>query len=216
MGLGGRICETELASQFELDSDSEEHKNMNNDIYNQQIVFFNQELEKIGKILSDQTAGTGTLLTIVGLLSFLPQLLITNDEYISFFLLWTFWLLVLAIATYWPASLRVSSIVKGHPFATTGSSLQTEILKNTNDYLDLVWRKSVENHDAALFWNSISKSLLYAYLFSLVSNFYVFVFHGTPGFCTSALLLTSSLIIAMFLFWIPRLKSQKGKVIDDK
>lgn len=189
---------------------------MNNDTYNQQITFFTQELEKIEKILSNQTAGTGTLLTIVGLLSFLPQLLITNSEYISLFLLWTFWILILAIATYWPASLRVSSIIKGHSFATTGSLLQTEILKNTNDYLDLIWRKSVENHDAVLFWNSVSKSLLYAYLFSLVSNFYVFVFHGIPDFCTSLILLTISIFIALILFWIPRLKSQKGRVIGDK
>ncbi|MEK7641710.1 MAG: hypothetical protein AAB365_01830 [Patescibacteria group bacterium] len=189
---------------------------MDSDIYKQQIDFYTLELEKIGKILSDQTAGTGTLLTIVGLLSFLPQLLITNNEYISYFLLWTFWILIIAIATYWPASLRVSSIVKGHPFASTGSSLEIEILKNRNDYFDIVWKKSVENHDAVLFWNSVSKSLLYAYLFSLVSNFYVFVFHGTPDFCTSLTLLTISVIIALLLFWIPRMKSQKGRVIGDK
>ncbi len=186
---------------------------MNSDIYNQQITFYTLELEKIGKILSDQTSGTDTLLTIVGLLSFLPQLLITNSEYIQSFLTWTFWILVVAIVTYWPASLRVSSIVKGHPFATTGSKLETEILKNVNDYLDIVWRKSVENHDSVLFWNSISKSLLYSYLFSLASNFYVFIFQGTPEFCTSLLLLTISIIIAIFLFWIPKLKSQKGRVI---
>lgn len=199
-----------------MGSDSEEYKTMNKDIYEQQIVFYTIELEKIGKILSDQTARTGTLLTIVGLLSFLPQLLITNNEYISSFLLWTFWILVIAIATYWPASLRVSSIIKGQPFATTDSSLATEILKNRNGYLDIVWRKSVENHNSVLFWNSISKSLLYAYLFSLVSNFYVFVFHGTPDFCTSLLLLIASLVIAGLLFWIPKLKSQKSRIIGNK
>jgi hypothetical protein len=189
---------------------------MDNDIYKQQITFYTLELEKIGKILSEQTTGTGTLLTIVGLLSFLPQLLITNNEYIFFFLLWTFWILILAIAAYWPASLRVSSIVKEHPFTTTGSTLETQILRNKKDYLELVWGKSVENHDTVLFWNSISKSLLYAYLFSLVSNFYVFVFHGTPGFCISLLLLLISLIIAQLIFWIPRTKSQKNRVIGEQ
>lgn len=189
---------------------------MDKDIYKQQIDFYTFELERIARILSDQNAGTSTLLTIVGLLSFLPQLLISNVQYISSFLFWTFWILILAIATYWPASLRVSSIVKGHPFASTGSPLETEILKNRNDYLDLVWRKTVENHDSVLFWNNVSKSLLYAYLFSLVSNFYVFVFYGTPDFCTSLQLLMISMIVAGLLFWIPRLKSQKGKVIGDK
>lgn len=189
---------------------------MDSDIYKQKIAFYTLELEKIGKILSDQTAGTGTLLTIVGLLSFLPQLLITNDEYISSFLLWTFWILIMAIGAYWPASLRVSSIVKGHPFAATDSLLETEILKNRTDYLDIVWKISVENHDTVLFWNSACKSLLYAYLFSLTSNFYAFVFYGTPDFCTSLLLLIVSIAIAMLLFWIPKLKSQKGRTIGDK
>lgn len=189
---------------------------MNNDIYKQQIAFYTLELEKMGKILSDQTAGTGTLLTIVGLLSFLPQLLVTNNDYISYFLLSTFWILIIAIVTYWPASLRVSSIVKGHAFASTGSPFEAEILKSRNDYLNIVWKKSVENHDTVLFWNSVSKSLLYAYLFSLVSNFYIFVFHGTPDFCTSLLLLTISVFIAMLLFWIPRMKSQKDRVVGGK
>lgn len=186
---------------------------MENDIYKQKIVFFTEELEKIGIILSTQTSGTGMLLTIAGLLSFLPQLLTTNTEYLPSFLIWTFWLLVVAIATYYPASLRVSSVVKGHPFAPTGSQLETEILKNRTEYLDLVWRKSVENHDSVLLWNSISKSLLYAYFFSLVANLYVFIFYGTPDFCISLLLLIESVFIAVFLFVYPRMKSLKGKVV---
>lgn len=189
---------------------------MENDIYIQKIAFFTKELEKIGIILSNQTAGTGILLTIAGLLSFFPQILITNDKYLPSFLLWTFWLLIVAIATYYPASLRVSSIVKGHPFVTTGSPQETENLKNKTEYLDLVWRKTVENHDSVLLWNSISKSFLYAYFFSLVTNLYVFVFHGTPDICTSISLLIGSIIVAIFLFVFPKMKSLKGKVIGDK
>lgn len=189
---------------------------MENDIYKQKIAFFTEELEKIGIILSNQTAGTGILLTIAGLLSFLPQLLIINNQYLPSFLFWTFWLLVVAIVAYYPASLRVSSVVKGHPFASTGSPLETEILKNRTEYLDLVWRKSVENHDSVLLWNSISKSLLYAYFFSLVTNLYVFVFHGTPDICTSISLLIGSILVAIFLFVFPKTKSLKGKMIGDK
>lgn len=189
---------------------------MENNINKQKIVFFTEELEKIGVFLTNQTAGTGILLTIAGLLSFLPQLLVTNNQYLPSFLSWTFWLLIAAIASYYPASLRVSSIVKGHPFASTGSPLEAEILKNRTEYLDLVWRKSVENHDSVLLWNSISKSLLYAYFFSLVTNLYVFVFHGTPDFCTSISLLIGSLLVAIFLFVFPKMKSIKGKVIGDQ
>lgn len=189
---------------------------MNNDINKQKIFFYNEELEKIGIILSNQTAGTNVLLTIAGLLSFLPQLLVSNAEYLSYFLIWTFWLLVIAIVSYYPASLRVSSIVKGHPFASTGSPEEAKILNNRTEYLDIVWRKSVENHDSVLLWNSISKSCLYGYFFSLVTNLYVFLLHGTPEFCTSILLLAGSLFISVFLFLFPKFLSIKGKVIGDK
>lgn len=190
-------------------------KKMENDIYQQKIVFFNEELEKIGKILSNLTDGTGVILTMAGLLSFLPQLVIMNDFYLPHFLLWTFWLLVIAVITYYPASLRVSSIVKGCPFAATGSNLQTEILKNRTEYLEIVWRKSVENHDSVMFWNSITKSFIYAYVFSLVSNLYIFTYFGTPNLCTSVLLLITALLVAIFLFALPKIKSQKGKVVGE-
>ena len=55
---------------------------MENDIYKQKIAFLTEELGRIGTILSDQRAGTGILLTIAGLLSFLPQLIIMNNEYL--------------------------------------------------------------------------------------------------------------------------------------
>ena len=187
---------------------------MESDIYKQKIEFFNEELNKIGRILSDLTDRTGVLLTMAGLLSFLPQLIITNFSYLPHFLFWTFWLLVVAIITYYPASLRVSAIVKGHPFATTGSDLATEILKNRMTYLEIVWKKSVENHDSVIFWNSITKSFIYAYIFSLISNLYIFTYFGTPQFCSSVILLTLSLLIILVLFYYPRLKSQKGKVVE--
>lgn len=187
---------------------------MDNDIYKQKIEFFNEELEKIGKILSNLTDGTGVLLTIAGLLSFLPQFLVTNPLYLAHFLRWTFWLLIIAIIAYYPASLRVSSIVKGHPFATTGSDLATEILKNRVGYLEIVWKKSVENHDSVMFWNSITKSFIYAYVFSLVSNLYVFTYFGTPQLCTSIILLALSLLIILVMFYYSKLRSQKGKVIE--
>jgi hypothetical protein len=187
---------------------------MEGDIYKQKVEFFNEELEKIGKILSNLTDGTGVLLTIAGLLSFLPQFLVSNSLYLTHFLSWTFWLLIVAIITYYPASLRVSSIVKGHPFAKTGSDLAKEILKNRVVYLEIIWKKSVENHDSVMFWNSITKSFIYAYVFSLVSNLYVFVIWGTPQSCISIALLISSLLVASVLFFYPRLMSEKGKIIE--
>lgn len=186
---------------------------MENDLYQQKIDFYDEELDKIGKILSNLTDGTGVLLTIAGLLSFLPQLILSNESYLPNFLFWTFWLLLIAIASYYPASLRVTSIVKDHPFASTGSDLYSEILKNRTEYLKIVWSKSVENHDSVMLWNSITKSFVYAYMFSLVSNLYTFIYRGTPSSSISMLLLVASLSLGMILFVYPRMKSQKGRVI---
>jgi hypothetical protein len=187
---------------------------MDKDIYRQKIYFFNEELEKIGRILSNLMDGTGVLLTMAGLLSFLPQLISLDENYLEHFLSWTFWLLLIAIVTYYPASLRVSSIVKGHPFASVGSEMETEILKNRVEYLNLVWIMSVENHDSVMFWNSLTKSFIYGYVFSLTTNLYVFVHYGSPGLCTSVGLLLLSLLLTVILFVFPRIKSQKNKVIE--
>ena len=57
-------------------------KNMESDIYKQKIEFFNEELNKIGRILSDLTDRTGALLTIP-----------TSTYYYEFFISSTFFIL---------------------------------------------------------------------------------------------------------------------------
>ncbi len=188
---------------------------MEDDIYKQKIAFFNEQLENIRTIQSDQTSRIGVMLTIAGLLSFLPQL-ISDISYLPHFLFWTLWLLIVAILTYFPASLRVSSIVKGYPFASSGSSLEIEILKNRTEYLDTVWRITVANHDSVMVWNNITKSFIYAYIFSIISNLYVFVFHGTPEPCISISILIMSLLLGAGLYAYPKMRSIKGKVIGGK
>lgn len=189
---------------------------MNKDIYTQKIAFFNEELSKIRDILSGRTNEAGVLLTIAGLLSFLPQIALAESTYLLNFLTWTFWLLILAIAIYYPASLRITSIIKGQPFASTGSEAETEILKNRTEYLDIIWRKSVENHNSVMFWYSLAKGVIYAYIFSLVINFYIFVYYGSPSLRASVSILIISVLIAVILFVLPRLRSQKNKVVGEE
>jgi|SRR3989344_3121707 len=186
---------------------------MEKDIYQQKINFFIYELGKIQSFLSDSTSRVGVLLTSAGLLSFLPQLGIDDSNYLNSFLIWTLPFLIGSLAAYFPASLRVQSIVKGHPFASPDSSLELDILKNRVEYFELVWRKTVERYDSTLAWNSRANSLVYAYIVSLVTNFYYFAFYGQPSLCTSTLLLVISGVIAMILYFFPKIKSEKGKTI---
>lgn len=189
--------------------------NIEKELLEKKTEFLSNELEKIGVILANLTAGTGVLLTIAGLLSFLPQFMTNSREYLVNFLSWTFWLLPLSIITYYPASLRVSSIVKGQPFASTGSGLELEILNNRVQYLELIWKKSVENHDSVIFWNRLTKSFIYTYIISLVLNFYTFVFYGEPHLWTSIMLLFVSWLTSIMLYVSQKAKSEKGKVIGD-
>ena len=186
---------------------------MEKEIYQQKINFFTYELEKIQGFLSDSTGRIGVLLTSAGLLSFLPQLGIDNDSYLNNFLVWTLPFFIGSLAAYFPASLRVQSIVKGHPFASSGSSMELEILKNRVGYFELVWRKTIERYDDTLAWNSRANSLVYAYMVSLITNFYVFAFYGEPSLCVSTLLLVASCIVAITLYVFPKIKSEKGRMI---
>ncbi len=186
---------------------------MEKDIYQQKVDFFTYELGKIQSFLSDSTSRVGVLLTSAGLLSFLPQLGIDNVSYLNNFLVWTLPFLIGSLASYFPASLRVQSVVKGHPFALHGSSLELEILKNRVEYFELVWRKTIERYDSTLAWNSRANSLVYAYMVSLVTNFYYFAFYGKPPTCVSILLLVISIMVAMVLYFYPKIQSEKGKII---
>jgi hypothetical protein len=187
---------------------------MNKDLYTQKIDFFNEELEKIHTILSDFTNRIGVLLTVAGLLSFLPQLVVTNHEYLTHFLSWTFWILLLSIVIYYPASLRVSSIIKGRSFASSGSDLELKILENRVEHLKLVWERSVEIHDRVVSYNRWSTGLIYAYMVSLTLNFYIFVFYGKPDWCISIIVLIGALLTAFILTELPKNKSEKNKIIN--
>lgn len=181
----------------------------------QKIKFFMIELEKIERYFSDFTNRNGVLLTIAGLLSFLPPLGPVNSEHLPYFLLWTFPLLIIAIVAYFPASRRIHPIIKGMPFASKGSGLELEILENQIKYFDLVWRKTVEIYDSVLFWNGLMQSFIYAYIFSMVSNFYIFTFYGKPSLCISIILfIVSCQIIISLLIW-RKSKSEKNKIIGD-
>lgn len=183
------------------------------EIYIQKIGFFEEELRRISGFLSAYSDGTTSLWTIAGLLSFLPQLVIQDSGYLTHFLSWTFWILLLSIAIYYPASLRVSYLIKGAFFASSGSDVEEQILKNRVEYLEQVWKKTVENHDSVRVCYMISKSVIFAYIFSLVSNLYIFVYQGKPDLATSLVILTDAILLALILLWLPKMKSQKNKVI---
>lgn len=179
-----------------------------------QIDFFDGELKKIERILSDITSGTGVLLTIAGLLSFLPQLIVTDDVidiYTQHFFFWTLWLILIPIISYWRASLRVTSVIKEITFPLDGSQDSQDAYHETKRLvLKKVWCMCLENHDIVMRWNSVTKNFIYVYMFSLISNLYVFVFYGPPKVITSLILLVASIFIGLALIRWTLSKSQRN------
>ena len=187
---------------------------MDKDLYTQKIAFFSDELEKIDRFFSDFTSRQAVLITGAGLLSFLPPLGITGPEYLPHFLLWTFPFLVGVFIAYYPSSLRIQPIIKQTPFAFTGSTAELEVLKTRTLYLEIIWNKSTAHYEKVLRWSRITSSLAYAYIFSVSSNFYVFIFIGEPSLCISVVLFLITCLIAGGLCFWPLLKSEKNKKIE--
>lgn len=178
------------------------------------ITLLNEEIEKIDFYLSNYTDRTSSLFTIAGLLSFLPPIVINNNIYIFYFLEYTLPFLLVALISYIPASFRIQSIIK----LAEISSKPDELIDSTVNVirLECVWKKSVENYDRVLKWSRFVHGLIYAYVISLVLNFYTFVFFGKPGLCMSLAFLIISCILPTIFFGLTIFMSEKGKVINSE
>lgn len=186
-------------------------ENMEN-LDKQKTDFFNEELHKIRNTLSERNESIGSLLALSGLLSFLPALNLSGD-YFSNFLIWTFPFIIVAIFVFYRASWRVTSVIKGLGFATEGTDVALEILKNRVSYLDLVWRKSLDNHDVVMKLYSWTQSLIYAYIVSAIVNLYLFVFYGEPCLLVSLIITVLSCLVGVILYLWPKSQSEKNRVI---
>lgn len=182
-------------------------------VYKKKIIFFNNELRRISETLNDLLNGTGILLTIAGLLSLLPSLGVTNPEYLPHFLIWTFPFILLSIMIYFPASLRVTFVIKSARFSSGESDIEIEDLKHEAELLQSVWEKVIKNHDSVFYLNRLTKALIYSYFFSVVSNFYVFTFFGKPESKSSIIIIFLTILIAIVLFVYPLFRSEKNKLI---
>lgn len=188
-------------------------------VYIQQIDFSERELEKVDRIFSDFTTRTGVLITGAGLLSFLPALGIedtTYREYLSHFLTWTFPLLLAALVTYYPSSIRINSILKARSFFPDNTVEQLLILKNQTIYLKFLHSRYVERYNRVLWWDKITKALIYAYIASISLNFYTFIFLGKPALDESIVGFLLSVIFGAATIFYSYIKSYKNLFIGEQ
>ena len=179
------------------------------------MEFLSGELSKLDRIFSDFTSRTGVLMTIAGLLSFLPPLGIPNEDYLPNFLAWTFPFLLAALAAYYISSTRKQAVIKQIVFAPAGTAEELMRLRDRAQYLELSWRGSVEWYDKIIPWHRRTHALIYSYIVSVSANFYLFVFYGKPNIYLSILVVLLSIGVFAWMYYWTFSKSKKGIVMGE-
>ena len=179
-------------------------------IFVQGIEQITYELERINEVLTDFTQRTALLMTIAGLLAFLPPIAGLGSEYLQHFLIWTFPLLLLSLVCFYFSSFRITGLATQIPTAASGTPEELLILKARSVALETIWTRSLALYNNVLEWYRFTSAFVYMYITSLVVNLYLFVFFGRPEPCVSALLLFSLLVLGIWMVLRGQVKSEKG------
>lgn len=179
-------------------------------VFEQGIEDMKYQLEYINEVLSDFTQRTALLMTIAGLLAFLPPIVGLGSDYIHNFLIWTFPFLILSLVCFYFASPRINALAKQIPTAASGTPEELLILKAKSTALEYIWIRNIKLYDAVLEWYRFTSAFVYLYIASLVVNLYLFVFIGKPDICSSVLLFFSLLVLGIWMVLRYQVKSEKG------
>lgn len=179
-------------------------------VFVQGIEQIKYQLEYIHEMLSDFTQRTALLMTIAGLLAFLPSTAGFGADYLKHFLIWTFPFLISSLICFYFSSPRINALVKQFPTASEGSPEELLVLKSQSTALGHIWARSIKLYDSVLEWYRFTSAFIYLYIASLVVNLYLFVFIGKPDLCVSLLLLFSLLVLGVWMVVRHQAKSQKG------
>ncbi|OHA41136.1 MAG: hypothetical protein A3J31_00210 [Candidatus Taylorbacteria bacterium RIFCSPLOWO2_02_FULL_48_16] len=179
-------------------------------VFEQGIEQIRYQLEYIRETLSDFTQRTALLMTIAGLLAFLPPFVGFGTDYLRHFLIWTFPFLILSLICFYFSSPRINALIKQFPTAVENSPEELLILKSQSIALGHIWARSIKLYDSVLEWYRFTSAFVYLYITSLIVNFYLFVFIGKPDLCASLLLFFSLLVLGIWMIVHNQAKSQKG------
>lgn len=179
-------------------------------VFEKGIEHMKYQLEYINEVLSDFTQRTALLMTIAGLLVFLPTIVELGSDYIHNFLIWTFPFLILSLICFYLASPRINAIAKQIPMAVPGTPEELIVLKAMFTALEYIWIRNIKLYDTVLEWYRFTSAFIYLYIASIVVNLYLFVFIGKPDICSSVLLFFSLLVLGIWMVLRYQAKSEKG------
>ncbi|MCX6786229.1 MAG: hypothetical protein NTU85_00140 [Candidatus Kaiserbacteria bacterium] len=179
-------------------------------VFVQGIEQMRYQLDRIEKELSDFTQRTALLMTIAGLLAFLPSVIGLGPDYLSHFLVWTFPFLLLSLACFYFSSPRISALATQIPTAASGTPEELIILKAQSNALEDIWKRSLSLYNHVLEWYRFTSASIYMYITSFAANLYMFVFIGEPNVCSSVLLLFSLFVLGIWMVLRYQVKSERN------
>lgn len=179
-------------------------------IYLEMIEELKSELNTINQALSEFNQRTSILMTISGLLAFLPSLTKTIDGYVEYFLLWTFPFLLMSFIFFYLSSPRITAVKKEMVIPLAGTANELIVLKSKLSAITEIWKMNLVLYDKVLEYYRITNSLLYIYIFSFSINFYIFVFIDKPDTYSSICMTISLVGFAIYLVLRTRLLSKKN------
>lgn len=203
------LTDEELRS---VEKSNPEHAKKIKSVLEQSIERLENQLANLQGALNDFTQRSSLLMTIAGLLSFLPSAIGLADEgkYLTNFLTWTFPFLIVAVFCYFFSSMRAQAVLKQFPIIAEGEADELTVLKAWTGSLTVVWRMQLDVYEAVLPWFRLTTVFIYLYLISLVINLYMIVFIGYLDSLNSSLIVVALLLFGYLMFNSRHKKSKKG------
>lgn len=160
------------------------------------ISTLENQLERIDSSNSDITQRSALLLTVSGLLTFLPTLGNFGIEYLQCFLYTSFPFLILSLYFFYRSSVRAHALLSAIPIAPAGTSMEIVLLRDQGNALEQVWTAMKNNYDTEVLPNfRLLSASVYAYVFGFAIDLIYFSFIGFPQIWFSLLILCLQIYI---------------------
>ncbi|MCA9323703.1 hypothetical protein KC992_01230 [Candidatus Saccharibacteria bacterium] len=170
------------------------------------------ETERLEKFTDRLLSKLSALMTLAGLISFLPFTVYensANNAFLKYYLVWSFPLLVASVAC-WIVTFKKSAATTMNSLSVVESSDPEVTLQYLNSRLvmrDQLHKSTHNIYQRTRFYFGLSLSFVLAYLTMFILSFYFFIFYHLPEFYESLLLFVSVLLWAyIFLDWYKKPK----------
>lgn len=185
-------------------SQEEELKESRRSVFlGKQISVYRDQLDSLERVFTDLTQRNGILLTLAGLLSFLPAPTLRELDYIRDFLLSIFPLLLLGIFFFFLSSKRIFGVrTENHSIFI--SMNESELLADELRLLEIIWERKFALFKKTVIYHRLCAISIYLYFIAFITNYYLYIFYFQTIDISLRIITTITLIVLglwMYLSW---------------